>query len=140
MKDMVIKGRKVVGGIERGEVLVSQEPICFLGGVDVNTGVVTEKGHFLEGKSIAGKILIFPIGRGSTGGSYLIYETASNGNGPKAIINLKADSVTVIGCIIAKIPMIVEPEKNLLEFICDGDIVEVNGDKGIITVFARPFK
>lgn len=134
MKNIIIRGRKVVGGKVKGEALVSREPICFLGGVDVKSGIITEKGHHLEGKSVADKILVFPIGKGSTGGSYLIYETAENGKGPKAIINIKADSVTVVGCIIANITMMVDLEKNPLELISDGDIVEVDGDVGTITI------
>lgn len=127
-----IKARKVVGGTGRGEAMVSLEPICFLGGVDVNTGMITEKGHPLEGRSIKDKVLIFPIGKGSTGGSYLIYETVCNGMGPVAVINLKADPVTVTGCIISEVPMVVDPGENVFDLIKDGDMVEVDGDAGII--------
>ena len=134
MKEIRIKGRKVVGGKATGEAVVSPEPLCFLGGVDVQTGIVTEKEHAIEGQSMAGKVLIFPIGRGSTGGAYLIYETASNGKGPAAVINLKADPVTAVGCIIAGIPMLVEPEQNPLEVIRDGDLVEVNADEEVIII------
>lgn len=131
----VFKGRKVVGGKAKGEALVSKEPICFLGGIDVKTGRVTEVGHPLEGKNIAGKVLIFPTGKGSTGGSYLIFEAAENGVGPCAMINRSVEQVTVIGCIIAEIPMIDNVDPDPIELIKDGDIIEVNADEGIITVF-----
>lgn len=130
----VIKGRKVIGGMAKGEALVSPEPICFLGGIDVKTGRVTEVGHALEGKSITGKVLVFPTGKGSTGGSYLIYEATENGVGPVAIINQYVEQVTAIGCIMAEIPLVDQLEDNPIEAIKDGDIVEVNGDEGVITV------
>lgn len=133
----VFKGRKVVGGKAKGEALVSKEPICFLGGIDVKTGRVTEVGHPLEGKNIAGKVLIFPTGKGSTGGSYLIFEAAENGVGPCAMINRSVEQVTVIGCIIAEIPMIDNVDPDPIELIKDGDIIEVNADEGIITVFSN---
>jgi len=133
----VFKGRKVVGGTARGEALVTKEPICFLGGIDVKTGKVTEVGHPLEGKNIAGKVLVFPTGKGSTGGSYLIFEASENGVGPCAMINRNVEQVTVIGCIIAEIPMIDKIEPDPIEFIKDGDLLEVNADEGIITILAR---
>jgi predicted aconitase with swiveling domain len=130
----IFKGRKVVGGKARGEALVSKEPICFLGGIDVKTGRVTEVGHPLEGKNIAGKVLIFPTGKGSTGGSYLIFEAAENGVGPCAMINRTVEQVTVIGCIIAEIPMIDNVDPDPIELIKDGDLLEVNADEGIIRI------
>ncbi|HYF82425.1 MAG TPA: DUF126 domain-containing protein [Clostridia bacterium] len=130
----IIKGRKVIGGKAKGEALVTSEPICFLGGIDVKTGQVTEVGHPLYGKSIAGKILVFPTGKGSTGGSYLIYEAASNGVGPAAMINYNVEQVTAIGCIIAEIPLIDQAELDPIKLIKDGDCVEVDADAGTITI------
>ncbi|KUO71807.1 MAG: hypothetical protein APF77_17000 [Clostridia bacterium BRH_c25] len=130
----IIKGRKVIGGKAKGEALVTSEPICFLGGIDVKTGQVTEIGHPLYGKSIAGKILVFPTGKGSTGGSYLIYEATSNGVGAAAMINYNVEQVTAIGCIMAEIPLIDQPELDPIKLIKDGDLVEVDADAGTITI------
>jgi predicted aconitase with swiveling domain len=130
----IFKGRKVVGGKARGEALVSKEPICFLGGIDVKTGRVTEVGHPLEGKNIAGKVLVFPTGKGSTGGSYLIFESVENGVGPCAMVNRAVEQVTAIGCIIAEIPLMDRMEPDAIELIKDGDLLEVDADAGIITI------
>lgn len=136
MKVNHFKGRKVVGGKAQGQALVSQEPICFLGGIDVKTGQVTEVGHAIEGKNIAGRVLIFPTGKGSTGGSYLIFESVENGVGPCAIVNRAAEQVTAIGCIIAEIPMIDRVEPDPLAFIQDGDWVEVDADAGTLRILS----
>jgi predicted aconitase with swiveling domain len=133
----VFKGRKVVGGKARGEALVSKEPICFLGGIDVKTGRVTEVGHPLEGKNIAGKVLVFPTGKGSTGGSYLIFESVENGVGPCAMVNRAVEQVTAIGCIIAEIPMMDRVVPDPIELIKDGDLLEVDADAGTITTIVK---
>lgn len=130
----MLKGKKVVGGKACGEALVSSEPICFLGGVDPETGKVTEKNHPLEGKCLKEKVLVFPIGKGSTGGSYLIYATAKNNKGPKAVINVKVDSVTAIGCILAEIPMVAELKPDPITSIKSGDWVEVDALQGIVRI------
>jgi len=80
-----------------GELLVSPEPISFLSGVDPETGTVVERGHPLEGQSIAGRVLAFPYGKGSTVGSYVIYALKQNGLAPAAIINTEAEPIIAVG-------------------------------------------
>ncbi|MBU4340932.1 MAG: DUF126 domain-containing protein, partial [Euryarchaeota archaeon] len=74
-----LKAHIVSRGNAQGEALVTSQPISFLGSVDPKTGVVIEKGHELAGKSIKGKVLVFPSGKGSTVGSYVIYQLKKNG-------------------------------------------------------------
>ena len=62
--------------------------MSFLGGLNVENGLVTEKRHELEGQCVTGRILVYPTGKGSTGGSWRIYEMAERGTAPAAIINL----------------------------------------------------
>ncbi|MFW6136146.1 MAG: aconitase X swivel domain-containing protein, partial [Chloroflexota bacterium] len=73
MADTHLSARIVKPGRAAGRALVSSEPIGFLGGVDPDTGLVIEPGHPLEGQSIAGCVLVFPTGKGSTVGSYTLY-------------------------------------------------------------------
>jgi predicted aconitase with swiveling domain len=107
-----------------GVALVSTEPIGFLGGVDGDTGIVVEPGHPLEGESVAGRILVFPTGKGSTVGSYTLYRLARNGAAPAAIVNREADPVVAVGAIIADIPMVDQVDIAQLR---TGDVMEVDG-------------
>ena len=131
-----VKGRVVIGqkkGIIAGKALVTTEPICFLGGVDVHTGNITEQGHPLYGECIKDTILVFPTGKGSTGGSYLIYDTIMSGNGPKCMLNLEVEQVTAIGCIMGELPLIDRPEQDITKLIKTGDEVSGDFDNGSIT-------
>lgn len=130
-----VKGRIVLGkgkGKITGMALVTTEPICFLGGVDVKTGNITEQGHPLYGQCIKDTVLVFPTGKGSTGGSYLIYDTIMNGNGPKCMLNLAVEQVTAIGCIMGEMPLIDQPEEDITRLIHTGDQVTVDFDTGIM--------
>jgi len=120
-----LKGRAIWRGWARGEALVSNQPISFYGGVDPETGKIVEKGHELEGRSIAGKILTFPYGKGSTVGSYIILRLKKKGIAPKAIVNLRCEPIIAVGAIIAEIPTI---DKIDISMIRDGDLVEVDGE------------
>jgi predicted aconitase with swiveling domain len=131
MRTITLKGRPIVSGHIEGLALVSMKPISFLGGVDQNSGIIIEKGHDLQGKNIAGKVLCFPNGHGSTVGSYVLYSLAKKGIGPKAIINQSADPVIVVGAIIADISMIDQVDIKQIE---TDDEVEVDGKRGIVKV------
>ncbi|MBU0527334.1 DUF126 domain-containing protein [Candidatus Micrarchaeota archaeon] len=130
---MEIKARSISKGKACGEVLLSTEPIGFLGGVDPETGNVIEKGHVLEGQNISGKILVFPNGKGSTVGSYIMLQLAKNGKAPVAIINVAAEPIIITGAIISGIPMVDEPNQDIFSVLKNGQIVEVDGEKGIIS-------
>ncbi|MCX6770476.1 MAG: DUF126 domain-containing protein [Candidatus Micrarchaeota archaeon] len=127
---MQIKARSICNGVAEGEALVSADAISFFGGVDPKTGVVQEKGHSLEGKCIAGKVLVFPRGKGSTVGSYVMLQLKKNGVAPCAIINEEAEPIIVVGAIIARIPMVDKMEGSAYARITDGVRVEVDGTRG----------
>jgi predicted aconitase with swiveling domain len=101
-----LKGRIIYKGKAQGEALVTSQPISFYGGVDPNTGVVTEKGHELQGQSVKGKILVFPQGKGSTVGSYTLYRMKKNGVAPAGMINKECETIIAVGAIISEIPTI----------------------------------
>lgn len=129
---MEIKARSISRGKASGEALLSGEAIGFLGGVDPESGDVIEKGHPLEGKNISGKVLVFPNGKGSTVGSYVMLQLAKNGKAPAAIINISAEPIIAVGAIISKIPMVDQAEKDVYQLLKDGQKIEVDGGKGII--------
>ncbi|MFH1328896.1 MAG: DUF126 domain-containing protein [Candidatus Bathyarchaeota archaeon] len=126
----ILEGRKIFGGIVEGEALVSGEDISFYGGVDPDTGKIIEKNHPLEGKSIAGKILVFPRGTGSTVGPYTLYRLKKNGKAPAAMINKECETIVAVGAIISDIPCI---DKIAIDKIKDGCKLTVNADKGEIS-------
>ncbi|MBP7410887.1 DUF126 domain-containing protein [Methanoculleus sp. 10] len=127
-----MQGRGISRGIGSGDLLVSPEPISFLSGVDPETGIVIERGHPLEGQSIAGRVLAFPYGKGSTVGSYVIYALKQNDRAPAAIVNTEAEPIIAVGAIIAEIPMVdrLPPEFSRL---APGTRVTVNGDTGEVS-------
>jgi len=101
---MKLKGRRIYKGVAEGEAIVTKDGISFYGGIDPDTGKVVEVGHELEGQSITGKILVFPMGKGSTVGSYTLYRMKKNNTAPAAIVNKQIDTIIAVGCIISEIP------------------------------------
>jgi predicted aconitase with swiveling domain len=123
---MELRGRTIKAGCAEGPALVSTEPVGFLGGVDPETGVVVEPGHPLQGRSVAGRVLVFPTGKGSTVGSYTLYRLARAGVAPVAIVNAESEAIVAVGAIMAGIPMVDQVDISLIE---TGDRVRLNGDR-----------
>jgi predicted aconitase with swiveling domain len=124
---MILNGRKIATGSASGEALVTTMGISFFGGVDPQTGCVVEKGHQLEGQSIARKILVFPTGKGSTVGSYTLYRLKKAGLAPAAIVNAEAETITAVGCIISDIPCV---DQVPIEQLRTGMQLRVDGESG----------
>lgn len=130
-EDDKMKGRTINPGKVKGEAIVSKTPIGFYGGIDAKTGIVIEKGHELEGKSVKDKILVFPCGKGSTVGSYVVYGLKKNNVAPKAIINKETETIVATGVILAGIPCVDGID---IEKIKSGDKVTVDADNGVVEI------
>jgi predicted aconitase with swiveling domain len=129
-----LKAHIVSRGKAEGYALVSSSPISFLGSIDVKTGIVIEKGHELEGISIKGKVLVFPGGKGSTVGSYSIYQLKKNGAAPSAMINIRTEPIVAVGAIISDIPLVDNLEQNPVTVIKNGDKVLVDAILGSVEI------
>ncbi|NLU04239.1 MAG: DUF126 domain-containing protein [Methanothermobacter sp.] len=129
---MEVDCRVISRGKGRGPVLVSTEPLSFLGGVDPGTGRVIDQKHPLHGRSMKGKVLLIPGGKGSTVGSYVIFQMAKNEPAPAAIICLNAEPIIATGAIMAGIPMVDRPSEDLLGLLEDSMEVEVDAEEGKI--------
>ena len=127
----VLQGRKIYKGYAQGKALVSSEPISFYGGVDPETGIIMEKGHPLEGQKITGSILVFPTGKGSTVGSYMLYWMKDIGTAPRAIINKECETIIAVGSIISEIPTVDQID---ISQIKTGDNLIVDGNTGTVTI------
>ena len=123
---IVLKGRVIWEGRTEGEALVTNQPISFYGGVDPETGKIVEKGHELEGRLIADKILVFPHGKGSTVGSYILLRLKRRGLAPRAIINRRCEPIIAVGAIIAEIPCVDQVD---ISKISTGDQVIVDENR-----------
>lgn len=137
MSRKIFKCHKISEGTAQGEILISKDDIMFYL-IDPKTGVMIEKGHSLEGKSVSGKILVFPGGKGSSVvQADGMYQLAVKNNAPKAMIIQNPETVLVASAIIMEMPMVDRVETEFYETVNDGDIVMVNSDTGEITLIER---
>lgn len=129
--------RCIVSGCARGEVIASRQSISFWGGVDPATGLINDPRHELFGQSIAGKVLVFPFGKGSSTGSLMMLELARINKAPAAMVNIKTEPILATGPVVCKhfygkeIPVVTIDEK-LFGALQSGQQVLVDATRGRI--------
>jgi len=134
-----ITGCCVVPGIAKGEVLVTSQPLSFWGGVDPATGLINDPRHDLFRKSIAGKVLVFPFGKGSSTGSLIMLELARVDKAPAAIVNVRTEPILATGPIVInyfygkQIP-IISLDENSFRMLKTGQHVTVNATEKFIVL------
>lgn len=124
---MILTGRTISRGKAEGKVLKLEQPLSFLGGVDGSTGELKVE----QGGNVAGRILVFPRGKGSTVGSFVMYDLMVHGKAPAAVINVSAETIVATGAVISSTPMVDGIDVDLIH---DGDEVVINADAGTVEI------
>lgn len=96
-----VKGTPLLAGEARGEALKLTEPISFWGGINPADGIIIDRRHPAAGRSVTGRILIMPHGRGSTTGAAALAECIRIGAGPAGIILEDPDHIITVGALAA---------------------------------------
>jgi predicted aconitase with swiveling domain len=138
MGELVLAGRPLTRGRKTGEVLRSEVPLSFWGGVGAD-GVVVDAHHPLRGRSLAGRVLVMVSGRGSSSSSSVLAELLRTGKGPVAIVLARPDPIIALGAIVADelysiaTPVVVVPVADLA-LVTGSVTVTSDPDAGTATI------
>jgi len=133
MEIKIFRGIPVTPGEVCGSAVVSHQPISFWGGVNPRTGEIIDRRHDCSGMNIAGKVFVFPQGKGSSTGSAVLLECIRAGVAPAGIVNLKLEPILALGAILAQelyqktLPIVILDEDSYNQ-INDGDEVAIEAD------------
>lgn len=133
-QDTILRGRCVVPGRCEGEALVTREHISGWGGIDPETGLVIETHHELKGRCIAGKVLVFPGAKGSSGWSNAFHLARMRGTAPAAMLFTQMTTKVALGAVVTRAPAMTDFDADPLITIDSGDWVVVDADRGIVIV------
>ncbi|MGH3318667.1 MAG: aconitase X [Streptosporangiaceae bacterium] len=131
---ITLRGRKVVPGVAEGEALVSHETISGWGGIAPEKGTIIERRHELFGQSFAGRILVFPGAKGSSGWSGFFQSTRLMGTAPLGMIFTTLSTKAALGAVVTRVPTVTALDHDPIEVIATGDWVRVDADSGTVEV------
>lgn len=95
--------RVLVPGECRGRLLVLDQPLSLWGGFDPRTGEIVDRNHPGLGRSLTGRIVFMPHGRGSSSSSSVLAESLRIGTGPAGIILEQPDGIILVGATVARL-------------------------------------
>ena len=134
MAQQAVKAHGMVKGRVTAPAFVCHKAFSFLGDVDMDTGEIIARGHEHEGESIAGKVMIYPETKGSSGGCVVLTVLAKQGKQPAAIVLSKpADPNIVEGAIVTGVALVCEPREDLIGRVPHGALVTVDGATGEVS-------
>lgn len=139
MKEIILKGRPAFPGKAFGKAIVCPESIQGWAGISDKTGVIIEDANPEKGQCIAGKILVLPYGKGSTGWSGHFHSAAVSGFKPAGWLFPTMDSRSGVASAVLSIPTITDFEKeiNLFTLIQTGDLIEMDGNTGNVKIIKK---
>ena len=130
-----MRGRVLVAG--RGSVVAPllrlSAPLSFWGGVDPETGRVSDPRHPDHGRSVAGVVLALPAAVGSSSSSAVMLELIRGGRAPAALLLGRADAIVALGVVVARelglepIPVLEVPWAELAELDEGAVVVTAEG-------------
>lgn len=133
--DVVLKGRCVAPGVVEGEAMVTRDTISGWGGVNPMTGTIIESRHELKGVSFAGKVLIFPGAKGSSGWSSIFHMTRLTGTAPLALVFNVMTTKAALGAVVLRVPSLTDLDRDPVDLVRSGDWVRVDADAGTLSVW-----
>jgi predicted aconitase with swiveling domain len=103
MTTEIFTAREVLlSGTAEGDLLRLDRPLSFWGGVDPNSGDVTDPRHPQFGANMAGRIVAMERGIGSSSGSSILLELLANGNGPIGLLLIEPDAILTLAAVVAR--------------------------------------
>ncbi len=131
---IVIHGRCVVPGRAEGLAMVSRDRISGWGGIDSRTGTIVETRHELRGQSFAGKVLLFPGAKGSSGWSAAFHTARLMGAAPAAMLFVEMTTKVALGAVVTRAPAMTDFDRDPFDCIETGDHVTVDADRGVVEI------
>lgn len=134
---MKLKGKCLNPGIAEGTAVVTAIPFSFLGEFDASSGKIISPRQQHFGESVAGKILVVPTGKGSSGGPHVTYSARLQGTLPAGMIVAENEPILAAGIITADIPAVTNLDKDPTKVIKTGDYIKMDATNGIVVVTSK---
>lgn len=127
MIERAFTGRVLVGGTASGDALVCTRPISGWGGIDPGSGRIVETGHPQRGESLAGRVLVIPGAKGSSGWSGQFHLAKLLGTAPAAIVTASVNSKLALGLTVLGVPALTDLPPELWSSVRTGDRLQLDG-------------
>jgi hypothetical protein len=134
---VVLTGPRGFGPDVEAPILLSRDTFSIRYDMDRESGLVSRKGHALEGQSLAGRIVYFPAVQGGVAAGWAFRALAERGHAPAGVIFGRTNPVMVQGLVFAGIPVLHRLSPDPPTALRTGDRVRMSPGRGIVELVGR---
>ena len=128
------QARHAMGHAVQGEALVASDGFSARYDLDRIRGVFSRPAHKLAGQSYTGKILVLDTAKGGVASAWMLYEMASRGVVPLALVFNSVNPILAQGTALAGLPMLAGFDCDITAQLASGDPVEVDPAAHVLRV------
>ena len=130
--------RALVPGHAAAPALVLDAPLSLWGGLDPETGDIIDQRHPQCGRNVTGRVLVMPVGKGSSSASSILLEAVRLGTAPAAIVLAEPDGILALGAAVARelygvAPAVVVADDVTYRRLKDGEQVTVDPETTLLS-------
>jgi predicted aconitase with swiveling domain len=114
------------------EIVLSKDSFSIRYDMDRETGVISRRGHALEGQSLAGKIVYFPAVQGGVAAGWAFLALVHRRVAPAGVLFGRTNPVMIQGLVLAGIPAMHRVSPDPFTVFATGDRVRMSPARGII--------
>jgi uncharacterized protein len=133
----VFHARHAMGRTVRGPALVARDGFSARYDLDRLAGIFSRPSHKLAGQSYIGRILVLDTAKGGVATAWMLHEMASRAIVPLALVFNSVNPILAQGAALGDVPMLAGFDEDITAAIPNGAEVEVNPDKGLLTLLER---
>ena len=119
------------------EIVLSKDTFSIRYDMDRETGVISRRGHALEGQSLAGKIVYFPAVQGGVAAGWAFLALVGRRVAPAGILFGRTNPVMIQGLVLAGIPTMHRVSPDPFTVFRTGDRVRMSPARGVVERVAR---
>jgi uncharacterized protein len=119
------------------EIVLSKDTFSIRYDMDRETGVISRRGHALEGQSLAGKIVYFPAVQGGVAAGWAFLALVHRRVAPAGMLFGRTNPVMIQGLVLAGIPTMHRVTPDPFTVFKTGDRVRMSPSRGVVEPLAR---
>ena len=120
------QAKHAMGHAVQGSALVANDGFSARYDLDRIRGVFSRPAHKLAGQSYAGRILVLDTAKGGVASAWMLYEMASRGVVPLALVFNSVNPILAQGTALAGLPMLAGFDCDITAALASGDQVELD--------------
>lgn len=126
MSELTLHPRAAMGPRVRGQALVAKDGFSARYDLDRLQGTFSRPEHKLAGENYVGRILVLDVAKGGVATAWMLYEMASRGMAPAALVLNVANPIMAQGAALAGVTLVSGFDTDITAIVPQGSEVEID--------------